>query len=186
MEDDFNMTNNYYVNAIKRYFSTLPPYFMLLSVPLMFYGYWEDDLCFWIGLVVTVGALVVNHVYMKLMNLTFGPYATMEQIYYVENLLSSDNKVLPKQVREGLFNTMADLTLNRNVTVVDLIKQINKNLEIEAGNGNAEAHYWLGIYHLKLSKEKGHGTTAKQLIEKSAELGFDGAKKMLKKRKKWA
>ncbi len=176
---------NYYAIAIARYFSTPVPYFLLGSVPLMLYGYWHSELCFWIGLVITVLIFAINHMMMSSLTKTFGMYATTAQIDYLSNVLMGKCKVFSKQECDSMFNMIADLSFDDKFGIDDYMKHVKQKLESKAKDGNAEANYWLGLYHRKFSEEEGHNALAKQLIEKSADMGFEEAKNMLKRVKKW-
>lgn len=178
--------SNYYIIAIERYFCTPVPYFLLGTLPLMFYGYWQNDLCFWIGLVLTVLVFVINHLMMNSITRTFGQYATVRQVDYVSSIIMGKCKVFSDQECDNFFTMIAELSQDGKFTIDDYIRQINHKLEDKAGNGNAEANYWLGVYHRKLNKDKDHNIIARQFIEKSADLGWEDAKKILKKAQKWA
>lgn len=177
---------NYYLLAIQRYFSTPVPYFMIISVPLMFYGYWNDDLCFWLGMGITVLAIAINHLMMSTLTRTFGMYATVKEVNYVSSIVSGDCKVFSKQECEKMLLMFANLSDNDKYSIEDYIRHINHQLEDKAKNGNAEANYWLGVYYRKLCKEDDHNAVARQFIEKSAELGWEEAKRLLKKAKTWS
>lgn len=177
---------NYYLIAIERYFSTPVPYFLLGSVPLMLFGYFKNDLCFWLGLVATIVIFAVNHFLMSSLTKTFGYYATMSEVDYVSSIIMGKCKVFSDQECDKLFSMIANLSGDDKFTVTDYIRHINHQLEDKAGSGNAEANYWLGMYHRKLNKDKNHNAIAKQFFEKSAELGWEDAKRMLEKAKKWS
>ena len=70
------MKKNYYSIAIERYFSTPVPFFLIATVPLMLYGYYENDLWFWVGMVLTLAVFAVNHFLMHSLTSAFGLYAT--------------------------------------------------------------------------------------------------------------
>ena len=179
------MKKSYYRIAIERYFTTPVPLFLFASVPLMLYGYYENDVCFWVGLVVTVLVFVVNHVLMNSLTKTFGPYATREQVSYVSKFLRSDNPVFTEQESDKLMEMIVEQSGNRHIDIEDYINYINKNLKEKADNGSAEAVYWLGIYHRRLGEAENHNLVARELIEKAAEMGFERAKKLKEKAKKW-
>ena len=82
------MKRSYYSIAIERYFSTPVPYFMLGTVPLMLYGYYQSDLCFWMGLALTVVVVAINHFLMYSLTSTFGLYATRKQVDYVSHFIT--------------------------------------------------------------------------------------------------
>lgn len=179
------MLKNYYLISIQRYFSTPVPFFLLGSVPLMVYGYFENDTCFWIGLGITVLIFVINHLLMISLTRTFGQYATVREVNYVTNILSGKCKAFSEQECDSLFTMVADLAGNDKITIDDIIRQINTRLKDKADGGNAEAYFVLGMYHRRLSSEADHNAVARQLIEKSADLGWEDAKRMLKKAKRW-
>ncbi|MBQ6750748.1 MAG: hypothetical protein IJR02_15340 [Bacteroidaceae bacterium] len=180
------MKRNYYRIAFERYFSTPVPYFLLGAVPLMVYGYYENDFCFWTGMVLTVGLLVLNHFLMYSLTNTFGLYATKKQVEYVTNFVSGGSKVFSKQESEQLLEMMANQMGNNRICIDDYINYINHLLEEKANNGSAEAIYWLGIYHRLLGEAENHNSVARELIEKSANMGFERAKKLQERAKKWA
>ena len=91
------MKKNYYRIAIERYFSTPVPYFLIGTVPLMLYGYYESDLWFWVGMVLTIAVFAVNHLMMHSLTSTFGLYATKKQVDYVSNFCVGKNEVFSEQ-----------------------------------------------------------------------------------------
>lgn len=179
------MKKNYYRIAIGRYFTTPVPFFLLASIPLMLYGHRENEVCFWVGLVATVLIFVINHLMMASLTRTFGLYATKQQVNYVTNFLRKDIGVFTQQESRKLMEMIVEQSGNRHIDIDDYINYINSNLKEKADDGNAEAVYWLGIYHRKLGEEKNHNIVARELIEKAAEMGFEQAKKMKEKAKKW-
>lgn len=180
------MKKNYYRIAIERYFSTPIPYGLLLSVPAMLYGYYESDFWFWLGLVLTVAVFVANHLMMYSLTSTFGMYATKKQVEYVSNFMSGDCKVFSEQESDKLMEMIVNQSGNSYISIEDYINYINHQLEEKSDNGNAEAAYWLGIYYRRLGEADNHNSVARELIEKSAKLGFERAKKLQRKARKWA
>lgn len=179
------MKKNYYRIAIERYFSTPVPYCQFATVPMLLYGYYESDLWFWVGLVLTVAVFAVNHLMMHSLTSTFGMYATKKQVDYLSNFLMKDCKVLSEQESSTLMEMIVDQAGNSHICIEDYINYINHRLEEKSENGNAEAAYWLGIYHRRLGETDNHNSVARELIEKSANLGFERAKKLQEKAKKW-
>lgn len=179
------MKRSYYSIALERYFSTPVPYFLLGSLPLMLYGYYENDLCFWIGLVVTAALFVANHILMRSLTNTFGLYATKRQVDYVSNFVVGKNEVFSEQECNTLMEMIADQAGNAHISIEDYINYINHRLEEKSDKGNAEATYWLGIYHRHLGEEDNHNSIARELIEKSANMGFERAKKLQARARKW-
>lgn len=179
------MKKSYYRIAIERYFCTPLPYILLASVPLMLYGYYENDVCFWVGLVATVLVIVANHALMNSLTRTFGIYATKKQVTYVSFFLKGGSKVFSEQESGKLMEMIVEQSGNQYVNIDDYINYINKNLKEKADNGSAEAVYWLGIYHRRLGEAENHNMVARELIEKAAEMGFERAKKLKEKAKKW-
>lgn len=180
-----NMKRSYYSIAIERYFSTPVPYFLLLTVPLLLYGYFESDVCFWVGLALTVLVFAVNHFLMYSLTTTFGMYATKKQVDYISNFVAGKTGVFTKMESGKLLDMMAGQAGNRRIGIDDYINYVNRCLEEKSGKGNAEAMYWLGIYHRCLSDKEGHNLVAREWIEKSANMGFERAKKMQKKASSW-
>ncbi|MBQ6965221.1 MAG: hypothetical protein IJP82_05970 [Bacteroidaceae bacterium] len=179
------MKKSYYRIAIERYFSTPVPYCLIGTVPLMLYGYYENDLCFWIGLALTVVLFGVNHLLMHSLTTTFGLYATKKQVDYVSNFVMGNSDVFSKQESMELMEMMADQAGNNHISIDDYINYINHQLEEKSDRGNAEATYWLGIYHRLLGETDNHNSLARELIEKSAEMGFERAKEIQERAKKW-
>lgn len=180
------MKKSYYRIAVERYFSTGIPYYLLGTVPLMMYGYYESDLWFWVGMVLTVAVFVVNHLMVNSLTSTFGLYATKKQVDYVSHFLVGKNAAFSEQESHALLQLITDQTGNPHVNIEDYINMINHSLEEKSNNGNAEATYWLGIYHRILGEAENHNKVARELIEKSAEMGFERAKKLQKRAQKWA
>lgn len=180
------MKRNYYSIAIERYFSTPVPYFLLGTLPSMLYGYYENDICFWIGLVLTVVVFGVNHFLMHSLISTFGLYATKRQVDYVSNFCMGKSGVFSEQESNMLMEMIAGQAGNARVNINDYINYINHRLEEKSDKGNAEATYWLGIYHRLLGEGENHNSIARELIEKSANMGFERAKKLQARAQKWA
>lgn len=180
------MKRSYYSIAIERYFSTPVPYFLLGTVPLMLYGYYEDDLWFWAGLVLTVAVFAVNHYLMHSLTSAFGLYATKKQVDYVTHFVVDKNGVFSEQETVKLLEMIANQSGNAHIGIEDYINYINHRLKEKSDNGNAEATYWLGIYHRMLGEGNNHNSIARELIEKSASMGFERAKKLQKRAKEWA
>src|SRR5574344_97677 len=178
------MKKNYYRIAIERYFSISVPYFLILSVPVMMYGYFENDYFFWIGLGATVVLLVLNHLIIHSITSVFGIYVTKKQVNYVKSFVKKDNKALTEKESSELFEMMASQMGNPHVDIENYIHRSNLLLEEKMKQGNAEAYYWLGIYHHVLGESEDHNQVAYELIEKSAELGSERAKKLQKNAKK--
>ena len=179
------MKRSYYSIAIERYFSTPVPYFLVGTVPLMLYGYYESDLCFWVGMVTTVAVFVVNHFLMHSLTSTFGLYATKKQVDYVSNFVVGKSEVFSEQESVQLMEMIADQSGNAHIGIEDYINYINNRLKEKSENGNAEATYWLGIYQRMLGEGSNHNSVARELIEKSANMGFERAKKLQERAKKW-
>lgn len=179
------MKRSYYSIAIERYFSTPVPYFLLGTVPLMLYGYYESDLWFWVGLLLTLAVFAVNHFLMHSLTSTFGLYATKKQVDYVSNFCMGKNEVFSEQESKTLMEMIADQSGNTRISIEDYINYINHRLEEKSDKGNAEATYWLGIYHRILGEADNHNLIARELIEKSANMGFERAKKLQERAKKW-
>ena len=179
------MKKSYYRIAIERYFSTPVPFCLLVSVPLMLYGYYESDLCFWIGLVATMVVFIVNHALMNSLTQTFGLYATKQQVSYVSHFLKGGSEVFSEQESGKLMEMIVEQSGNCHINIDDYINYINNNLKEKADNGCAEAVYWLGIYHRSIGEAENHNLVARELIEKAAEMGFERAKKLKEKAKKW-
>lgn len=179
------MSKNYYYIAIERYFGTKAPFFLLLSLPLFFYGYFESDLCFWIGLVASVLILIVAHLMASSCVRMFGEYATRSQVKYVMAIINNKCEALTENECDKIADLVVCGSVERDGCVDDHIRYINNLLEDRARKGNADANYWLGMYQHHVSKEDGHNRIALQLMEKSAELGSEKAKNMLKKARKW-
>ena len=165
------MKKNYYSIAIERYFSTPVPYFLIGTVPLLVYGYFESDLWFWVGMVLTIAVFAVNHLMMNSLTSTFGLYATKKQVDYVSHF--------------SLLNMIANQSGNAHINIDDYINYINHQLEEKSNRGSAEAMYWLGIYHRILGEADNHNKVAREFIEKSANLGFERAKKLQERARKW-
>ena len=179
------MKRCYYIIALERYFSTPVPYFLLATVPLMLYGYYESDLWFWVGLVLTVAVFAVNHFLMRSLTRTFGLYATRKQVDYVSNFLVGKNEVFSEQESDTLMDMIAGQSDNEQIGIDDYINYINNRLKEKMEKGSAEATYWLGVYHRILGEADDHNRVARQLIEKSAEMGSERAKKLQERAKKW-
>ncbi len=179
------MKRSYYSIAIERYFSTPVPYLLVGTVPLMLYGYYESDLWFWVGLVLTVAVFAVNHFLMHSLTTTFGPYATRKQVDYVSHFVAGKNEVFSEQESGQLLEMIADQSGNAHIGIEDYINYINHRLKEKSDNGSAEATYWLGIYHRVLGEGNNHNSIARELIEKSANMGFERAKKLQKRARKW-
>ena len=179
------MKKSYYRIAIERYFSTPVPYFLIGTLPLMLYGYYESDLWFWVGMVLTIAVFAVNHFMMHSLTRTFGLYATKKQGDYVSNFCVGKNEVFSEQESNTLLNMIADQSGNAHINIEDYINYINHQLEEKSSRGSAEAMYWLGIYHRILGEADNHNKVARELIEKSAEMGFERAKKLQKRAQKW-
>jgi hypothetical protein len=179
------MKKNYYRIAIERYFSTPVPYFLIGTVPLMLYGYYESDVWFWVGMVLTIAVFAVNHFMMHSLTSTFGLYATKKQVDYVSHFCVGKSEVFSEQESNTLMNMIAEQSGNARINIEDYINYINHQLEEKSNNGNAEATYWLGIYHRILGESDNHNQVARELIEKSAEMGFERAKKLQERAQKW-
>lgn len=179
------MKRSYYSIAIERYFSTPVPYFMLGTVPLMLYGYYQSDLCFWMGLALTVVVVAINHFLMYSLTSTFGLYATRKQVDYVSHFITGGSGVFTEQECTQLMEMIADQSGNSRISIDDYINYINHQLEEKSGRGNAEATYWLGIYHRVLGEADDHNRIARELIEKSADMGFERAKKLQERARGW-
>lgn len=180
------MKRNYYVIAVERYFSTPVPYFLLGTLPLMLYGYYANDLWFWVGLILTVAVFVVNHFLMHSLTNTFGLYATKKQVDYVSNFCMGKSEVFSEQESDALMTMIAEQSGNKRICIDDYINYINNRLKEKSAEGSAEATYWLGIYHRVLGEEENHNSVARELIEKSANMGFERAKKLQERAKGWA
>ena len=176
---------NYYKIAVERYFSTHVPYFFIGTLPLMLYGYFENDICFWVGLVLTLVVFVVNHIVVKSLTNTFGLYVTRKQVDYVSHFCVGKTGVFTEQESSKLMDMIAGQMGNSRISIEDYINYINHQLEEKADKGNAEATYWLGIYHRVLGETENHNTIARELIEKSANMGFERAKKLQERARKW-
>ena len=179
------MKRSYYSIALERYFSTPIPYFLLGTVPMMFYGYYENDFFFWTGLVLTVAVFAINHFLMHSLTRTFGIYVTKKQMDYISNFVAGKNQVFSEQENTKLLEMIAEQTGNSHIGIDDYINYINHCLEEKSNRGNAEATYWLGIYHRFLGEADNHNSIARELIEKSANMGFERAKKLQERAKKW-
>ena len=179
------MKRNYYSIAIERYFSTPVPYFLIGTVPLMLYGYYESDVWFWLGMALTVAVFALNHFMMHSLTSTFGLYATKKQVDYVSNFCVGKNDVFSEQESNRLMEMIAEQSGNSRINIEDYINYINHQLEEMSNNGNAEATYWLGIYHRSLGEADNHNIVARELIEKSAKMGFERAKKLQERARKW-
>ena len=179
------MKKNYYRIAIERYFSTPVPYFLIGTVPLMLYGYFENDVWFWVGMVLTVAVFAVNHFMMHSLTSTFGLYATKKQVDYVSHFCVGKNEVFSEQESNTLLHMIADQSGNAHINIDDYINYINHQLEEKSNKGSAEAMYWLGIYHRILGEADNHNKVAREFIEKSANLGFERAKKLQERAQKW-
>ena len=179
------MKRNYYYIAIERYFSTPVPFFLLGTVPTMWYGYYENDILFWIGLVLTVVVVVINHFLMHSLTSTFGMYATKKQMDYVFKFVAGKNNVFSQQESMKLQEMIVHQKGNAHIGIEDYINYINHCLEEKSKRGDAEATYWLGIYHRVLGEGENHNSVARELIEKSANMGFERAQKMKGKAQKW-
>ena len=176
------MKKNYYRIAIERYFSTPVPYFLIGTVPLMLYGYYESDLWFWVGVVLTLAVFAVNHFLMHSLTSTFGLYATKRQVDYVSTFCVGENDVFSEQECNTLMDMIAGQSGNAQISIEDYI---NHRLEEKAGKGDAEATYWLAMYHRLLGEADNHNVVARELIEKSANMGSERAKKLQKRAQKW-
>lgn len=179
------MKRSYYSIALERYFSTPVPYFLLATVPLMVYGYFESDLWFWVGMVLTVMVFAVNHFMMHTLTNTFGLYATRKQVDYVTQFLGRKNGVFSEHESNQLLDMIASQSDNAHISIEDYINYINHQLKEKSEKGSAEATYWLGIYHRVLGEADNHNAVARELIEKSASMGFERAKKMQKRAREW-
>lgn len=117
---------------------------------------------------------------------TFGPYATQKQVNYICEIVMGRSEVFTKGECDSFLDMMARLNDDEKINIDDYIRQINFKLKEKADNGSAEALYWLGMYEYNF----GEGNDRKQKVlaffEKSAEMGCEDAKKMLKKTKKWS
>ena len=181
----YRMKRSYYSIALERYFSTPVPYFLLGTLPLLLYGYYENDLLFWVGLVLTVAVFVVNHFLMRSLTNTFGLYATKKQMDYVSHFVVGKTEVFSEQESNTLMDMIAQQSDNERIGIEDYINYINNRLKEKSEKGNAEATYWLGIYHRVLGEEENHNSVARELIEKSANMGFERAKKLEERAKRW-
>ena len=179
------MKKNYYLIAIQRYFCTPVPYFLIGTVPLMLYGYYESDVWFWVGMVLTMAVLAVNHFLMHSLICAFGHYATMRQVDYVTHFCIGKEDVFSKQECHALMEMIAGQAGNARICIEDYINYINRRLEEKSEKGNAEATYWLAMYHRLLGEEENHNVVARELIEKSANMGSERAKKLQKRAQKW-
>ncbi len=179
------MKRSYYSIAIERYFSTPIPYFLIGTVPLMLYGYYESDVWFWVGIVLTVAVFAVNHLVVHSLTSTFGLYATKKQVDYVSHFCVGKNEVFSEQESCTLMNMIAEQYGNSHINIDDYINYINRQLEEKSNKGNAEATYWLGIYHRILGEADNHNKVARELIEKSANMGFERAQKLQERARKW-
>ena len=179
------MKKNYYSIAIERYFSTPVPYFLIGTVPLLVYGYFESDLWFWVGMVLTIAVFAVNHLMMNSLTSTFGLYATKKQVDYVSHFCVGKNEVFSEQESNALLNMIANQSGNAHINIDDYINYINHQLEEKSNKGSAEAMYWLGIYHRILGEADNHNKVAREFIEKSANLVFERAKKLQERARKW-
>ncbi|MBO4673169.1 MAG: hypothetical protein J5616_02330 [Bacteroidaceae bacterium] len=179
------MKKNYYRIAIERYFSTPVPYFLIGTVPLMLYGYYESDLWFWVGMVLTLAVFAVNHFLMHSLTRAFGLYATKRQVDYVSHFCVSKDDVFSEQEVHTLMSMIADQSDNAKISIEDYINYINHQLEEKSNKGNAEATYWLAMYHRLLGETDNHNVVARELIEKSANMGSERAKKLQKRAQKW-
>ena len=159
------MKKNYYSIAIERYFSTPVPYFLIGTVPLMLYGYYESDVWFWVGMVLTVAVFALNHFMMHSLTSTFGLYATKKQVDYVSNFCVGKNEVFSEQESSRLMEMIAEQSGNSRINIEDYINYINHQLE----EGEAD----------------NHNIVARELIEKSAKMGFERAKKLQERARKW-
>ena len=95
------------------------------------------------------------------------------------------NEVFSEQESNTLLNMIADQSGNSRINIEDYINYINHQLEEKSKKGSAEAMYWLGIYHRILGETDNHNKVARELIEKSAKMGFERAKKMQERARKW-
>ncbi len=179
------MKKNYYRIAIERYFSTPVPYFLIGTVPLMLYGYYESDLWFWVGMVLTLAVFAVNHFLMHSLTSTFGLYATKRQVDYVSTFCVGENDVFSEQECNTLMEMIAGQSGNAQISIDDYINYINHRLEEKSDKGDAEATYWLAMYHRLLGESDNHNVVARELIEKSANMGSERAKKIQKRARKW-
>lgn len=180
------MKRSYYIIAMERYFSTPVPYFLLATVPLMLYGYYENDFWFWVGVVLTVAVFALNHFLMHSLTNTFGLYATRKQVDYVSRFLVGKNDVFSEQESNVLMEMIVGQSGNERVSIDDYINYINNRLKEKSEKGSAEATYWLGIYHRVLGETEDHNAVARELIEKSANMGFKRAKKLQERAKRWS
>lgn len=178
------MSKNYYVIAIQRYFSITPSFLLLASILLLVYGYYEDDVCFWIGLVATVAILAISHIAVSLYVRMFGDFATKRQVKYVMDVISLGKALSPEEC-ETIKSYMIEGGAGSVGCVDDYILKVNCMLEAKAKNGDAEANYWLGMYQHLVCEEENHNSVALELIERSAEMGCEKAKNVLKKARKW-
>ena len=103
----------------------------------------------------------------------------------MSHFLVGKNAAFSEQESHALLQLITDQTGNPHVNIEDYINVINHSLEEKSNNGNAEATYWLGIYHRILGEADNHNKVARELIEKSAEMGFERAKKLQKRAQKW-
>lgn len=179
------MKKNYYRIAIERYFSTPVPYFLIGTVPLMLYGYYESDLWFWVGMVLTLAVFAVNHFLMHSLTSTFCLYATKRQVDYVSTFCVGENDVFSEQECNTLMEMIAGQSGNAQISIDDYINYINHRLEEKSDKGDAEATYWLAMYHRLLGESDNHNVVARELIEKSANMGSERAKKIQKRARKW-
>lgn len=179
------MKRSYYSIAIERYFSTPVPYFLVLTVPLMLYGYYKNDLWFWVGMGLTVTVFLINHIMMRALTNTFGLYATKKQVDYVSHFVVGKSEVFSEQESNALMDMIADQSDNERIGIDDYINYINNRLKEKSEKGSAEATYWLGIYHRVLGEAENHNSVARELIEKSASMGFERAKKLQERAKRW-
>lgn len=179
------MKKNYYRIAIERYFSVPIVYGLLLTVPVMVYGYYESDPWFWLGMATTVALLVLHHVMIRTLTRTFGIYATHKQVKYVSNFITTDCSVFTDKESDALKDMIFEQAGNDRIGIDDYINYINHLLEEKSKANNAEALFWLGMYYRMLGEADNHNSVARDFIEKSASLGFERAKKLRKKARKW-
>jgi len=61
---------------------------------------------------------------------------------------------------------------------------MNRKSQEKTDLGNAEATYWQGVYQHVQGEGENHNSVARELIEKSAGLGCERAKKLARRERK--
>lgn len=179
------MKKNYYLIALGRYFSTPVPFGLLISVPVMMYGYYADDLFFWVGLVATVALVGLNHLLMHSLTTTYGYYATRQQVRYVHSIVAGKCEAFSDEECSKMMEMIVAQAGNSHIAIEDYINYINQQLKEKSERGNAEATYWLALYHRHLGEATNHNSVARDLMAKAADMGSERAKKMQGRAKKW-